>query len=61
VYFDPTNPEAVAESIIQISLDENRRKELIMAGRARLQDMPSAGERASCYLELCAKLQSAPE
>jgi len=58
VYFDPTNPEAIAKSIIQISLDENRRKELIMAGRVRLKNMLSASERAKCYLELCKILSS---
>lgn len=58
-YFDPTNPDEIAESIIKISSNENRRKELITAGRARLQDMPSAEERAARYLELCERLRPA--
>lgn len=53
IYFDPLNPEDIAEKIIELSTDKNLQKNLIEKGKERLKSFETAKSRAEKYLNIC--------
>lgn len=51
-YFDPLNPEDIAEKIIQLAENPLLRARLIAKGREQLKKFGSAKDRASQYLQI---------
>lgn len=56
LYFDPMDPNDIAEKIIIIVKGEKIRQELINKGNERLKDFDTASSRASKYLQICKKI-----
>jgi glycosyltransferase involved in cell wall biosynthesis len=55
-YFDPFDPEDIANKIIFLVNNINRQKELIQKGEERLQDFETPDSRAKKLLEICYKI-----
>jgi len=53
VYFDPKDPEAIANAILDLIDDKARQEELREAGFKRVQAFNSAEERAAAYIDIC--------
>lgn len=53
LYIDPLDPEDIACKITELINNINLQKQLIKNGQRRLENFPSANERASKYLEIC--------
>lgn len=51
-YFNPLNPEDIANKIIELVNDKIRYNELIKLGLKRVKDFPTAKERAIKYIEI---------
>ena len=51
-YFDPMNPENIAEAIIKVGSSHERQQELVSLGNEQLKLFPSARERAKNYLKI---------
>lgn len=56
LYFNPSDPSAVAESIIKLVEDASLRQSIVEKGGKRLAVFPTARQRAEHYLELCSAL-----
>ncbi|UUV21271.1 glycosyltransferase [Paenimyroides aestuarii] len=52
MYFDPRNPEAVVETIVEIVQNIELRRNLVLKGKKRVLDFGDAKTRASRYLEV---------
>lgn len=52
-YFDPLDPNDIAEKIQRMINDSARQKELIQLGRERLRNFPTPRQRAEAYLDIC--------
>ncbi len=52
-YFNPLNPEDIANKIINLANDKNRQNELIKKGERRLLDFETPKSRAEKYLAIC--------
>jgi len=52
LYFNPMDPDDIAERIIQIYNDKELQKELVNAGIKRVVEFPTAAIRAKRYIEL---------
>lgn len=53
IYFDPLNPENIAESIISISKDIELRKKIVNKGYERLSEFETSQSRAKRYIDIC--------
>jgi len=53
LYFDPMNPDDIAEKIIQLYESEKLQQELIQKGLKRLDSFGTAEDRAKRVLEIC--------
>ncbi|MDP2160067.1 MAG: glycosyltransferase family 4 protein, partial [Flavobacterium sp.] len=53
LYFDPMNPELIAQKIVALATDEMLQNELIARGNEVVTQIPSAANRAERFLELC--------
>ena len=56
LYFNPSNPSDIAESIINLIGNASLRQNLIEKGTRRLAVFPTARQRAERYLDLCSML-----
>lgn len=56
IFADPTDITAMADAILKIAQDQELRNTLIKKGTERLNNFPSASQRAEKYLEICKKL-----
>ncbi|RKO68671.1 glycosyltransferase [Sphingobacterium puteale] len=52
IYFDPINPDDIADKIIQLYENSSLQEELIQKGRNRLSFFLKASERANQYIQL---------
>ena len=52
-YFDPLNPEDIANKIIYLTNNIKRQKELIFRGEERLKHFETPETRAKKLLEVC--------
>lgn len=57
LYFDPLDPEDIAEKIILLIEDEKLRTKLINEGIKQLLKFNTSKERAERYLEICDKIK----
>jgi len=53
LYFDPLDPQDIAEKIIKLSMDNELQRDLVKKGIERLKDFETAESRARKYLEIC--------
>ncbi len=58
LYFDPLDPENIAEKIKKLINDKKLQKELIKKGKKRVQEFETARSRAEKYIEICEKVAS---
>lgn len=58
LYFDPLNPEEIAQKILTLATNENLRQKLIDRGVDRLASYETARSRAEKYLQLCEKVST---
>lgn len=56
LYFDPMNVQDIVDKIIELVNNTDLQKELINKGLKRVNEMPSAKERANMYLDICKKM-----
>ncbi|MEZ8402368.1 glycosyltransferase [Vibrio splendidus] len=56
LYFDPLNPEDIAEKIKELVMDINLRKELVSNGNQRLLTFETSQSRAIKYIDLCSNI-----
>lgn len=56
IYFDPDDPKAIANSIIQLKNDKLLQEHLIRKGEAQLSQFGTAEDRASRILNMCYQL-----
>ena len=55
-YFDPLNPEDIADKIIRLINDNTLNNELVANGLKKLASFPSAAGRASAYIGICEQI-----
>jgi len=55
-YFDPLNPQDIAEKIIRLASDKIRCAELIKNGKKRVKAFPTSKERAMQLIAICEKV-----
>jgi len=55
-YFDPLNPEDIANKIVNLANDKNRQNELIKKGEVRLLEFETPSSRAEKLLAICNNL-----
>ena len=53
LYFDPLDPEDIANKIKQLVTDKSLQKELIEKGKNRVKEFETARTRAEKYIEIC--------
>lgn len=53
LYFNPMDPENIADTIIKLISDKSLSQNLVDEGRRQLSSFSSPSERASKYLEIC--------
>ena len=53
LYFDPYNPEEIAQQIVKLASDNKLYHSLVKRGDERLNHFPSAYDRAKDYIEVC--------
>jgi len=58
VYFDPLNPEDIAQKIISLSLSKNKQSKLIEEGKKRAKELMTPEKRAEKYLSICKQIIS---
>jgi glycosyltransferase involved in cell wall biosynthesis len=58
LYFDPFNPQDIAETIEKIIFDKNLYQMYVDKGKERLKMFPTATQRVECYLEICRKMMN---
>lgn len=58
LYFDPLNPEDIAEKIIELIGNRNLQMSLIEKGERRLMEFDTAEIRAEKYLRICKSISS---
>ena len=56
LYFDPLDPEDIAEKIIQLVRDKVFYQELIDKGKKRVKEFETARTRAEKYIAICEKI-----
>lgn len=61
LYFDPLNPDDIAEKIIAVIEDEDLRIKLISEGKKQLRSFLNSSERAKAYLSICKKISDESE
>lgn len=54
-YFDPMNPEDIADEIYSLAHNPVRQKEMVQAGRTQLKKFDTAESRARKYIEIITK------
>jgi len=58
LFFDPLNPEDIADKIISLMKDKNLYNSLVEKGYMRVKDFPTATERANRYIQICEKISN---
>jgi glycosyltransferase involved in cell wall biosynthesis len=56
LYFDPLDPQDIAEKIIKLSTDNELQRNLVKKGIERLKDFETAESRARKYLNICQQI-----
>lgn len=56
LYFDPVNPEDIAQKIIQLVSNEELRERLIAKGNERILEFDTPHSRAVKYLKICEEI-----
>jgi len=56
VYFSPIDPADIAEKIVEVMTSKTLYDDLVAKGLRRVQDFPSAAQRAAAYIALCEQI-----